>query len=54
MFDQKKEAMKFAINLAILKVVMLSDHANVFLRILIKERGIWRNTKVLTTLTNQY
>ena len=40
---QKKEAMKFAINLAILKVVMLSDHANVFLRILIKERGIWRN-----------
>ena len=27
MFDQKKEAMKFAINLAILKLIMLSDHA---------------------------
>ena len=25
MFDQKKKAMKFVINLAILKVVMLSD-----------------------------
>ena len=41
MFDQIKEAMKFAINLAILNVVMLSDHANHV--ILIKERGIWRN-----------
>ena len=27
MFDQKKKAMKFAINLPILAVVMLSDHA---------------------------
>ena len=45
MFDQKKEAMEFAINFTVLEVAMLSDYAKciVLLRIFIKERGIWRN-----------